>query len=91
MVIGESQPSVLGSLPLTLTIKEAKGIATCSETTLYLEIAHGKLKAHKLGRKTIIFRDDLIAWLSALPLKTGKSESHKNAVRKRWRAKKQNS
>jgi excisionase family DNA binding protein len=37
-------------------------------STIDNAIRDGELKAHKLGRRTIILRDDLFAWLGSLPL-----------------------
>jgi excisionase family DNA binding protein len=37
-------------------------------STIDNAIRGGELKAHKLGRRTIILRDDLFAWLRSLPL-----------------------
>ena len=38
-------------------------------TKIFEEIKLGRLKARKFGSRTIILRDDLLAWLLALPLK----------------------
>jgi excisionase family DNA binding protein len=53
--------------PLGLSPHEAARLAGCGRTTLYTAIASGALKARKLGRRTLIHRDDLTAWLESLP------------------------
>jgi excisionase family DNA binding protein len=37
-------------------------------TLIYQEIASGRLRARKLGRRTIITRADADAWIKSLPL-----------------------
>jgi excisionase family DNA binding protein len=39
-------------------------------TTLYAEIKAGRLRARKLGKKTLVLRSDLRAYLEALPSMT---------------------
>jgi excisionase family DNA binding protein len=53
--------------PLGLSPHEAARLAGCGRTTLYSAISAGELKARKLGRRTLIHRDDLTAWLESLP------------------------
>jgi hypothetical protein len=38
-----------------------------SRSYLYLEIASGRLRAVKRGRRTIVLAEDLDAWLRSLP------------------------
>jgi excisionase family DNA binding protein len=45
---------------------EATGVG---RTKIFEAIKEHQLKARKFGRRTIILRDDLLAWLLALPLK----------------------
>lgn len=52
---------------LALSPQEAARLAGCGRTTLYSAISGGNLKARKLGRRTLIHRDDLMAWLESLP------------------------
>lgn len=42
--------------------------AGVGRTTVYGEIAAGRLNARKLGRRTIILRSDAERWLADLPL-----------------------
>jgi excisionase family DNA binding protein len=39
----------------------------CSRSTIYEEIAAGRLIARKLGRRTIVTRSDALKWLRSLP------------------------
>lgn len=41
----------------------------CGRTSIFAEIRAGRLKARKLGRRTIILDLDLRDWLAALPVK----------------------
>lgn len=52
---------------VALSAHEAARLAGCGRTTVYAAIAAGSLKARKLGRRTLIRRDDLMAWLDSLP------------------------
>ena len=51
-----------------LSIADACKMAGVGRTTIYEAIAEGRLKARKLGRRTLILRDDLpTQFLAALP------------------------
>jgi excisionase family DNA binding protein len=50
-----------------LSIAEACAAAGIGRTKLYEAIADGRLKARKLGKRTLILRDDLFQFLAALP------------------------
>jgi excisionase family DNA binding protein len=54
--------------PEALTIVEAKVRAGCGRLMIYQEIQSGRLRARKLGRRTLILAADLSAWLANLPL-----------------------
>ncbi|WP_018262253.1 helix-turn-helix domain-containing protein [Methylobacterium sp. WSM2598] len=49
------------------TIAEVVQISGAGRTTIYAEIAAQRLKAKKLGRRTLITADDLHNWLDRLP------------------------
>jgi excisionase family DNA binding protein len=51
-----------------LSISEACTVAGIGQTRLYAAISDGRLKARKFGRRTLILRGDLLAFLAALPL-----------------------
>jgi excisionase family DNA binding protein len=48
------------------TASEATGIG---RTKIFQAIRDGSLKARKYGSRTVILRDDLLAWLLTLPMK----------------------
>ncbi len=52
--------------PLAYTIDESREAARVGRTTIYQEIAAGRLIARKVGRRTIILHDDLKSWLARL-------------------------
>ncbi len=51
-----------------LSISEACRIAGIGRTKLYEAITNGTLTARKYGKRTIILRSDLQAFLAALPV-----------------------
>ncbi|MBK1669955.1 hypothetical protein CKO28_18125 [Rhodovibrio sodomensis] len=55
---------------LALSIPEAAKAASSSRSTIFNEIGSGRLRARKLGRRTVILVDDLERWLEGLPPKT---------------------
>lgn len=52
---------------LGLTIAETMRAVPIGRSSLYEEIAAGRLPAHKLGRRTLIMANDLQQWLDSLP------------------------
>lgn len=58
---------------LAYTLKEFMALAGVGRSFVYDELAEGRLKAVKAGRKTLIRDEDARAWLGSLP--TMKSES----------------
>jgi excisionase family DNA binding protein len=65
--------------PLALTVDEASQVSRIGRNQLYLAVQTGALRARKLGKKTLILRDDLRAWLESLPFASscGASEPEK--------------
>jgi excisionase family DNA binding protein len=61
---------------LALTIAEACEVTGIGRTSLYAEIARGKLPVRKRGRRTLVLADDLKKWIGSLPqtLITGQHE-----------------
>ena len=53
--------------PEALSIPEACIIAGIGRTALYAELSKGSIPAKKIGRRTLILRTDLLAWLRGLP------------------------
>jgi excisionase family DNA binding protein len=53
--------------PNAMTIAQFCSWAGIARSTVYKEIASGRLKARKIGYKTIIARDDADTWFQALP------------------------
>ena len=51
---------------LAYTVEEFGDLTSVGRTRLYAEIKIGRLIARKLGRRTLITRDDGAAWLSSL-------------------------
>jgi excisionase family DNA binding protein len=53
--------------PLAVSIADAVRLAGVGRTTIYAEIREGRLVARKVGKRTLIGRDDLAEWLTKLP------------------------
>jgi excisionase family DNA binding protein len=53
---------------LALGILEAARAAGVGRSTIYENINSGQLKARKAGRRTLILRADLQAWLDSFPV-----------------------
>lgn len=51
-----------------LSVSEACRIAGIGRTKIYEAIADGRLKARKFGKRTLILRTDLQAFLASLPV-----------------------
>jgi excisionase family DNA binding protein len=52
---------------LAVSIVDAARAAGVGRSTIYENINSGALKARKAGRRTLILRSDLEAWLSSFP------------------------
>ena len=52
--------------PLSHSINEVCAATNLGRTSIYEQIRNGKLKARKLGKRTIVLRDDLDAFLASL-------------------------
>ena len=50
-----------------LSVTQACRVAGIGRTSLYAALASGALPARKLGRRLIILRADLLAWMTNLP------------------------
>jgi excisionase family DNA binding protein len=49
------------------SVAEAAKKAGVGRSTIYEELASGRLRARKLGRRTIILKSDHQEWLASLP------------------------
>jgi excisionase family DNA binding protein len=52
---------------LGYSVHESAKLASVGRSTIYEELASGRLRGRKLGRRTIITGVDLREWLAALP------------------------
>ena len=52
---------------LSYTIPELVRDTGAGRSKIYQEIAAGRLKVRKLGKRTLILHDDAKAWLRSLP------------------------
>jgi excisionase family DNA binding protein len=66
--------SANGSRPAANTVAEVLRRVGISRTKFYEEINAGRLKARKIGSKTVVLETDLQAYLDALPLYDGRGE-----------------
>lgn len=57
----------LSSDKLAFHIEEAREAGAGSRSEIYEALRRGDLKAKKRGRRTVILRDDLAAYLASLP------------------------
>ena len=58
----------LNGTPLAHSVEAALRHAPCGRTLLYAEMKRGRLKARKIGRRTIVLDEDLRGWLASLPM-----------------------
>jgi excisionase family DNA binding protein len=49
-------------------IAEVCKLSGLGRTTLYASISSGALRAHKIGRRTILLHDDVVTFLHTLPV-----------------------
>jgi excisionase family DNA binding protein len=53
--------------PFAYSIPQLVALTGIGRTTIYAELKAGRLKARKIGRRTIFLSEDVTAWLSVLP------------------------
>jgi excisionase family DNA binding protein len=56
-----------------LTAAEKVGVG---RSTIFDEIKNGNLIARKIGRRTLIRHEDLVAWTAALPTRLASARKH---------------
>ena len=56
-----------GGEPLAYSIENAAATVGLSRTSIKQEIAAGRLRARKMGRRTLVRHIDLLRWLDGLP------------------------
>ncbi len=61
-------------MQLSLSIEEARVATGLGKTKLYQLINSGELKARKIGKRTVILKDDLQTFLSNLQSYTSQNE-----------------
>jgi excisionase family DNA binding protein len=53
--------------PWAMSVEEAAGFLGVGRTSVYAAIADGRLKARKLGSRTLVLTDDAKSFLESLP------------------------
>jgi Helix-turn-helix domain len=52
---------------LAYSIPDLRDVVGLSKTKAFEEIASGKLRARKIGRRTVVLAEDLVDYLESLP------------------------
>lgn len=63
-------------IKLAYSIQELSRMSGLGRTFLYEEVSRGRLVLTKAGRRSIVLRDDALAWIAKLP-KLARSPSTK--------------
>ncbi|SFL01768.1 Helix-turn-helix domain-containing protein [Mesorhizobium albiziae] len=58
------------------SVREFSAAFGIGRTAFYAELASGRLKAVKLGKKTMVREEDAYEWAAALPAYTNRVSSH---------------
>ncbi|MCB4771050.1 helix-turn-helix domain-containing protein [Ancylobacter sp. Lp-2] len=59
-----------GEHPVAFDVMGAARILSVGRSTVFEEIRAGRLEARKIGRRTLITRAAIEAWLAALPVRS---------------------
>lgn len=57
-------------MQIALSIEEARSVTGLGRTKIYQLISTGQLKAKKIGKRTVVLKDDLETFLKNLPAYT---------------------
>jgi hypothetical protein len=66
----EIRPNPALELRLAYTISKTGELSSISRSQVYVEIQTGRLRAVKVGGRTLVLHEDLITWLRSRPRKT---------------------
>ncbi len=63
------KPPVPHDLRLAYNILRAANLASISRSQIYVEINENRLRAVKIGGRTVVLHEDLMGWLKSRPRK----------------------
>ena len=63
----KSKETSLEKLPDILNVEEFIGWARISRVTFYKEVKQGRIKIRKVGKRTLIAKNDAVKWFQDLP------------------------
>lgn len=64
---------------LSFTPKDAARVTGTTRNLVFLAMKNGDLRARRIGRRNVILRDDLLAWLQSAPLREAIQKTPANA------------
>lgn len=64
---------------LSFTPEDAARATGTTRNIVFSAMKAGELRARRIGRRNIILRDDLLAWLQSAPLREDKQKSQATA------------
>ena len=70
----ESHANQIRDAKFAYTIPRTAELVSVSRSQVYVEIQTGRLSAVKVGGRTLVLHDDLIAWLKSRPRKRAAGE-----------------
>ena len=72
--VNNDQQLATAPVKLAYSIVASAKLVSSSRSQLYLEIQKGRLPATKIGGRTVILHEDLVAWLRRLPRKPARAD-----------------
>lgn len=66
-MILETTVTTPGTERLAYSVSEFSRVFSVGRSTVFAEIAAGRLRARKIGTRTVIAHEDAMAWLRSLP------------------------